>query len=153
MSQDIVCTSCHQPVPPVETKPFETMEDFVREYARLDSVATQLEEAMKEANKKRDAVEQQIIERFNMEGMTSTKIAGLGTFSMTTMTRASIKADQKEQAILRFKSHYPDMVQETINAQTLSGFVNNSKKNGIDLPVEIVEVINIFQKQHLSWRR
>lgn len=149
----IPCILCAQPREVPEQKPLVTIEDYLREYARLDSEETRLEEARKQEAAKRDAVEKQIVEKYNMEGMTSSKVAGLGTFSMSTMTRASIKEDQKEAAIRLMKEHFPDLVKETINSQTLSGFVGNSIKNDQDLPAALLATLNIFKKQTLSWRK
>lgn len=138
---------------PTDPRSLTTIEDYLREYARLDEEATRLEEQAKDAARRRDVVETQIIEKYNMEGMSSSRVAGLGSFVMTTMTRASIKADQKDRAIALFKEYFPDLVQETVNAQTLSGFVNNAAKNQQDMPPELLETLNVFKKQYLSWKK
>lgn len=147
------CPCCRQPMPKEELPKLETVEDFVREYAKADEFATRLDEAAKDAKRKRETIEMQVIEKYTMEGMTSVRIAGMGSFVLTSMTRASIKEDAKAQALALFKEHFPDLVTETVNAQTLSGFVGRSQKDGIDLPEALMNCLNIFKKQYLSWKK
>lgn len=128
-------------------------EQKLQEYAFWETLVVELETEMKEAAKQRDTVEVAIMEHFTNEGMTSAKVPGLGTFSKTSSVRASIKADMKEKGLAAFKEFYPDMVQETINAQTLSGFVNNSQKNDIPIEPRVLECLSIFRKEFISWRR
>lgn len=149
----VPCIACGQPREVPEQKPLVTIEDYLREYARLDLEETRLEEARKALAAQRDTIEKQIVEKYTMEGMSSSRVAGLGTFSMSTMTRASIKEDQKETAIRLMKTYYPDMVKETVNAQTLSGFIGNSIKNQQELPADLLATLNVFKKQTLSWRK
>jgi hypothetical protein len=129
------------------------LNEMLTEYARLDSESCRLEEEKKKTDKERDTVELAIMEQYTNDGITSSRVSGLGSFVKTTMTRASIKADKKSEAIERFKKHFPDLVQETINAQTLSGFVSSSKKNDQEIPAEILECLNVFQKEYISWKR
>jgi hypothetical protein len=140
-------------VPAVETKAFVNIDDYLREYARLDALAVEQEKQFKATSAKRDVIEAQVIEKYAMEGVSSLKIEGLGSFPMTTMTRASIKADQSEAGIALMKKYYPDLVKETVNAQTLSGFVSNAIKNQQELPADLMEKLNVFKKQYISWRK
>lgn len=149
----IQCPLCKHEHPEPEAKPLETIEDYVREYARLDEESVRLEEAKKEANRKRETVEQQIVERYTMEGMTSTKISGLGSFILTTMNAPSIPDDKKDAAIAAFKKYYPDMVKETVHPQTLKGFINNALKEGTEIPPDLLENLKIFKKQYITWRK
>lgn len=129
------------------------IQEMLEEYALWDELSAELENAKKEADKKRETVETAVMLHFENEGMSSAKVAGLGTFSMTSMTRASIKTELKEKAIAAMKLHYPDMVQETVNAQTLSGFVNNSLKNQIEIAPDVMECLSVFKKSYISWRK
>ena len=118
----------------------------VREKESLDEKVDGLKAEIK-------TLDEAVLARFDAEGMFSTKIPGLGTFSATERVWASIPKDQKEFAIAQFKAHFPDLVVESINAQTLSAFMKDAKANGQELPPEIVQCVKLSPTRGLRWNR
>lgn len=129
------------------------LEEMLTERARF---VTRME--AREAENEKDkgevkALDDAIMAKYDAEGMTSIKIPGLGSFILSERTFASIPPEKKEAAIPAFKRHFPELVQEVINAQTLGAFVREARKNGAELPAEIIECIKESKTRFMTWRR
>ena len=111
------------------------------------------EEENKKDKKELDALDEAVLLRFDNDGVTGVKVPGLGNFSGQRRTFANIKGDMKEEGIRAFKEHYPDMVKETINSNTLGAFVREAEKTGQELPESITKCVNVYVKRFITWRR
>lgn len=77
------------------------------------------------------------------------------SFSPTIKVRASIKAENKDEAIEWLKeSDYADIVKDTVNAQTLTSLIKEWEENGVrDDDQEFYDMINIYNEQKISIRK
>ncbi len=77
------------------------------------------------------------------------------SFSPTVKTRASIKSENKEQAMEWLKqSNFADIVKETVNAQTLTSMVREWKESGITEEIEpFFEMLNLYDDRSISIRK
>jgi hypothetical protein len=76
-------------------------------------------------------------------------------FSLTTKTRASAKADGKEELYAALKEQgFGSLVYETVNANSLSSFVKEQiEENGEALPAWLDGLVNIFEQTSVSVRK
>lgn len=76
-------------------------------------------------------------------------------FSLTTKTRASAAADRKDELYAALKSEgYGDLVYETVNANSLSAFVNEQiTENDETLPEWLEGLVNVYEQTKVSVRK
>lgn len=102
----------------------------------------ELDKAIKRIYHVKDMLEKYLMPKvLEDEGLDKISVPELGkTFASQTKTSASFWDKEKGYAWLRENGH-EDMIQETVNAGTLSAFVRNMMINeGIDPPEDIVKV-------------
>ena len=77
------------------------------------------------------------------------------SFTPTIKTRASIKSENKDEAIEWLKSSdYADIVKEQVNAQTLTSLVKEWLDNGMGSGErEFMDLLNIYNDQKISIRK
>lgn len=77
------------------------------------------------------------------------------TFSLTHKTRASATADRKDELYATLKAEgYGDLVYETVNANSLSAFVNEQiTENNETLPEWLEGLVNIYEQTKVSVRK
>ncbi len=125
------------------------MEEMLRQRASVKQKYVDADQLKKDTKKELDDFDAAIFARFEAEGVTSVKIAGLANFVMADKVYASILPDKKEQGMAAIKRHYPDLVNETINGNTLSAFVRDAMKNDRELPADISECLKVSPKKEL----
>lgn len=76
-------------------------------------------------------------------------------FCLTTKTRASAKAGQKDELFAALRGEgYGDMITETVNANSLSSFVKEQiAENGDALPDWLDGLVSVFEKTTVSVRK
>lgn len=76
-------------------------------------------------------------------------------FCLTTKTRASAKAGQKDELFAALRGEgYGDMITETVNANSLSSFVKEQiAENGDALPVWLDGLVSVFEKTTVGVRK
>lgn len=136
-----------------EDAPSSNLETVLKERVALVTAMEVKQQEIDKIKKELAAVDDAICARFEGEGMTSAKIPGLGSFIMQRRTFASILPDRKEDAIAIFKKNYPDLVQETINSQTLGAFWREAKKIGTEIPAEVRSCVKESETKFIQWRR
>ena len=121
--------------------------------ARLKEVKEMMERDLKDVKATIEQVESELVEVMVNEEISSFK-RNDKTFYLVTKKHASIRADQKDEAIEWFKEspEYCDLVKETINAQTLAAWVRERDEDG-GVPEELEPMLNIFEKTTISVRR
>ena len=109
---------------------------------------------MKEINSALDDVEYRLA---TMMADTETQnFTRAGTmFSLTHKTRASAVADRKNELYAALKSEgYGDLVYETVNANSLSAFVNEQiTENNEALPEWLENLVNVYEQTRVSSHR
>lgn len=130
-----------------------TLEEMLRERARLKALHEEKEAEAAAVKKEMTDVDAAIFARFEAEGIASTKVPGVGNFIMMERMNASVVDERKGDYIERFKRHFPDLVQETINGNTLSAFVRDARKNDRELPPEIEECVKTSVTRYMQQRR
>ena len=76
-------------------------------------------------------------------------------FCLTTKTRASAKAGQKDELFAALRGEgYGDMITETVNANSLSSFVKEQiAENGDALPDWLDGLVSVFEKTTVDVRK
>lgn len=76
------------------------------------------------------------------------------TFYVNTKTYASAVPDKKHELFAWLKNHgYGDMVTETVNANTLSAFVREMLSETDQLPEDLEELVNVYEKTTVGIRK
>ena len=112
----------------------------------------ELENQVKEVSKLLEQIEIELIQRMTDSEIDSFKRNGV-LFSMVSREFESANPETKEELYQRFKERgYENLF--TINANTLSGFVKESKKeNDGVLPDWMEGLINTYEKQTIRIRK
>jgi hypothetical protein len=76
-------------------------------------------------------------------------------FCLTTKTRASARAGQKDELFAALRGEgYGDMITETVNANSLSSFVKEQiAENGDELPDWLDGLVSVFEKTTVGVRK
>ena len=76
-------------------------------------------------------------------------------FCLTTKTRASARAGQKDELFAALRDEgYGDMITETVNANSLSSFVKEQiAENGDTLPEWLDGLVSVFEKTTVGVRK
>lgn len=112
------------------------------------------EKKTKEINAELDDVEQQLV-KMMVDTETQNFTRGGTMFSLTSKTRASAVAECKDKLYraLKRKGH-GDLVYETVNAKSLSAFVNEQlAENGEELPKWLTGLVNVYPQNKVSVRK
>lgn len=112
------------------------------------------EQRVKDIAAAADEVEQQLVSI--MTDTETQNFTRAGTmFSLTHKTRASAAADHKGELYEALKSEgYGDLVYETVNANSLSAFVNEQiTENDEALPEWLDGLVNVFEQAKVSIRK
>lgn len=117
----------------------ETLDTVVTELRRLKDQKERLNDELTETNKKITHIEQaKLPSMMETAGITSFKVAGIGTVSVKNETFTYVPADNRENlyAALREQGH-GDLISETVHPSTLNSFVKECLAAGMEVPDEI----------------
>lgn len=128
-------------------------QEMAQQVADAKEKADSLEAEWKASKKDRDQKEEAFINHLIEEGMASTKISGLGTFTRQSQDYYSVRKETKEETMAAMKEFQPELVQETINANTLSGFMREAVKEGMEIPAVINSGVSFYTKNWVRWTR
>lgn len=85
------------------------------------------------------------VQNFNKDGT---------TFYLQTKTYANIKPEFKQEVYNWLKTNgYESLVYETVNAQRFSAFVKELLEEGDELPSELKDKVNVFEKITVGMRK
>lgn len=122
------------------------------ELSGLRSVKRQVEDRLRAVNAEIEAVEAELAQRMIDEEVQNFSRGGQ-LFYLTTRTWANPVAGKKQELYTWLREHdFGDLVQETVNSQTLSAWVREQTEDA-DLPEELRPLINVYEKQTISIRR
>lgn len=113
-----------------------------------------LEERVKVLNAEIDALDAKLVQAMIDQETQSFNRSGK-LFYLKTVTRASAKAGEQERLYQWLKDNgYGDLVKETVNAQTLTGFAKElMEENDDELPGDLVDMVTIYEKQTVAMRK
>lgn len=138
-------------------KPMEVtdmMYDLAEQLKTLRDEKKEAEQRVKDINAALDDVEYRLA---TMMADTETQnFTRAGTmFSLTHKTRASAAADRKDELYAVLKSEgYGDLVYETVNANSLTAFVNEQiTENDEALPEWLEGLVNVYEQTKVSVRK
>lgn len=120
----------------------------------LRDAKSESEKKTKDINAALDEVEQQLV-KMMVDTETQNFTRGGTMFSLTNKTRASAVADCKDKLYrtLKRKGH-GDLVYETVNANSLSAFVNEQmSENNEELPKWLTGLVNVYPQTKVSVRK
>lgn len=123
-------------------------------FKELRDAKSASEQKTKDINAELDEVEQQLV-KMMVDTETQNFTRGGMMFSLTNKTRASAVADCKDKLYrtLKRKGH-GDLVYETVNANSLSAFVNEQiAENGEELPKWLTGLVNVYPQTKVSVRK
>ncbi len=124
----------------------QAIEELVRSYFRIKDVAEETEAALKRIKAVQRTLATEIIpEQLDDQGVTNISAAvddgTIRRFARTTRLAASPKADKKPECFAWLRANgLEDLIQETVNAQTLSATARTMVEDGEDLPEEFFNV-------------
>ena len=113
----------------------------------------ELEDELKEVNAKIAKTDEELstimleeeLQSFNRNGQ---------TFYVNTKTYASAVPERKQDLFVWLKDHgYGDMVTETVNHNTLSAFVREMLSETDQLPEDLEELVNVYEKMTVGIRK
>lgn len=123
------------------------------ELAELKQRKRELEDELKEVNAKIGRVDQELSNLMLEEELQSFNRNGQ-TFYVNTKTYASAVPERKQDLFAWLKNHgYGDMVAETVNANTLSAFVREMLSETDQLPEDLEELVNVYEKTTVGIRK
>lgn len=126
---------------------------LAEELKALKDAKKEMESEIKELNKEMEQVQYQLIQSMIDEDVSKFDYKGF-TFYSSNRIHASVKAGCKPHVIDWLKSsEYSDMVKEDVNARTLEAWAKEYIDQNDDLPNEVSDYINMFEKQTISIRK
>jgi len=119
----------------------------------LRVMKTDLDQQIKEVNAEIEKVEQALSQAMLAEEMQNFVRGGL-MYYLQTKTYASAVADRKPELFQWLKENgYGDMVQETVNTNTLAAFVREQLEESDELPGGLDDLVNIYEKTTVGMRK
>jgi hypothetical protein len=90
-------------------------------FAMLTQAKSQLEDKLEQTKEQLEALNEELLLEMSRMGMNSVKLTGIGNFSPRTDTYASVPQEARLEAFgwLRQQPDGADLIQETVNSQTL----------------------------------
>ncbi len=113
-----------------------------------------LEDSMKNINLEMEEIETELVEAMLREEMQSFNRAGQ-MFYLRNSVKASARAGKQAELYQYLKDNgFGALVKETVNANTLSGWVKEQmEENDDELPEDLAEFINLYEKTAVGIRK
>ena len=127
---------------------------LAEELKNLRDSKKETEQRVKEINAELDKVERELADL--MAGTETQNFTKSGVmYSLTVKNRASAVAERKDKLFDALKKNgYGDLVYETVNANSLSAFVNEQvAQNEDNLPAWLEGLVNIYEQAKVSVRK
>ena len=127
---------------------------LAEELKTLRDSKKEAEQKVKDVNAELDKVERELADL--MAGTETQNFTKSGTmYSLTVKNRASAVAERKDKLYDALKKNgYGDLVYETVNANSLSAFVNEQvAENEDNLPAWLEGLVNIYEQAKVSVRK
>ena len=124
------------------------------ELKTLRNLKADLEDQVKDVNTKIDETDRQLTElMISTETQNFTRSGTM--FCLMTKTRASSAAGNKDSLLKALKENsYSDLIYETVNANSLSSFINEQiEENNDVLPDWLEGLVNVFNQTTVSVRK
>lgn len=119
----------------------------------LRDTKADLENQLKQVNAQIEEAEQALAQAMLAEEMQNFVRAGQ-MYYLTTKTYASPVAERKAELFQWLKANgYSDLVQETVNANTLAAFVREQLEEDDELPDGLGELVNVYEKTTVGMRK
>ncbi len=127
---------------------------LAEELKNLRDSKKEVEQRKKDIDAELDKVERELADL--MTGTETQNFTKSGTmYSLTVKNRASAVAERKDKLYDALKKNgYGDLVYETVNANSLSAFVNEQvAQNEDNLPAWLDGLVNIYEQAKVSVRK
>jgi hypothetical protein len=132
----------------------QSMMDLIALFRKYYDLEREFKEKMEEARETKESFEQVLYDKMISEGVQNLKTDKLGTFYLRDDRYASVKAETKEAFFdwLR-ESGYGDLIQPTVNARTLTSWVNEQTEGKeLEDDDELSQFINVTVKHRVGVR-
>ena len=137
------------------------MEEAVKRMFALAEELKQLRDSKKEVEQRKKDIDAELdkVERELADLMAGTETQNFTKsctmYSLTVKNRASAVAERKDKLYDALKKNgYGDLVYETVNANSLSAFVNEQvAQNEDNLPAWLEGLVNIYEQAKVSVRK
>lgn len=122
-------------------------------YKELRDKKNELNSQLKSLNKELEQMERDLADMMVNEEMQSFDRQGY-KFYLSTRTYASPKAERKDELFAWLKTNgYGDLVKETVHAMTLASFVKEQLEETDELPADLADLVNVYDKTGVNVRR
>lgn len=123
------------------------------ELAELKDRKKALNDELKDVNDRIEEVEEQLASKMVEEEIQSFQRSGR-TFYVTTKVFANAVPERRTELFVWLKENgFGDMVQETVNSQTLVAWVREQLADSDQLPEGLDELINVYEKTTVGVRK
>lgn len=130
-----------------------TMFELADQLVRLRAEKKRQEDELKELNAKIDEVNDRLVEMMVGAEMQSFNRAGR-LFYLSTRTFASPAKDNKDALCGWLRANgYGDLVRETVYAQSLAAFVRELLDEDDELPADLADLVNVYEKTTVGIRK
>lgn len=127
--------------------------DKVSNYVEMKRKKEEIEQDLKDLNELIRNEERELISQFEAAETTSIKTNN-ATIAMARQVWSSPKAGMQEQMIEAIRARQPELVKETVNAQSLSSFVRELTDGGENpLPPDLADLIEVKEVFQLRVRK
>ena len=112
-----------------------------------------LEDELKQVNAEIERVDQELAKAMVAEEIQNF-VRGDKLYYLKTETYVSAAADRKPELIQWLKDHgLGDIVQETVHPRTLSATIREMLDESDELPPDLAELVNVFEKTTVGLRK
>jgi len=126
------------------------------EERRLADVLTKIRELKAELRvleEQRDALQDIVLARFEESGVQRITLDGVGTLHLITTVFPEYPQGKRAAVEALKRSEYRELVQETVNHNTMRAFLREFLDDGRPLPPELDGVVSIGTRHSVGFRR
>ncbi|MFL6546812.1 MAG: hypothetical protein ACJ8LM_16740 [Candidatus Udaeobacter sp.] len=127
---------------------------LARKFALLDLEKKRLQDALSRVQRELESVEGDLLEAFADEGMKKIELADIGRVVHVHKQMWARAADGNKEALHAALRRYglDDLIIETVNTSTLSSYVREQQREGVELPDDLAATIVIADKHSIRTR-
>lgn len=129
----------------------------LRNYISLSDEIKEMEATVKDLKEQKDKAQEILLDEFGADGVQNLKIDGR-TMYVNRSLKPSVSPGGQPALCAAFKSlGLGDMVKESVNFQTLGGWMRNDIERDVDdmpiLPPEVQEIVSVFEDFSIRVRK
>jgi hypothetical protein len=129
---------------------YEDLEQLLKKYREVYDKREAIRKEEKETNLELEALNRNIVRLYNTRGLTSQKLAGVGTFFIRATVMPKVLDNER---LVGWLDSVGDgaIAPRSVHPSRLKSYMNERLTNGLELPS--TEIMDIFTKEAISIRR